>query len=244
MNNRLKTPARVVMSRPFLPREIPSIGPAAPRSKGNATRGRRRGSRERSGGLDLERAIGGARAAARTHTNVDLPLRNRHGCPNPDSTRGAIGVPIASGSCRAGQECRSSTDVRHKCRSAFAQPAATAMAASVHRAARDAMTHLLQLLLLLAVIVMAAKLAGAAAARAGQPAVFGELLAGLLLGPTALNVLDWHAFAPIDAAPPLLYIVQDLADVGVILLMFVAGLETDVAELRRVGHVAFWSAAC
>jgi len=117
------------------------------------------------------------------------------------------------------------------------------MAASVHRATRDAMTHLLQLLLLLAVIVMAAKLAGAAAARAGQPAVFGELLAGLILGPTALNVLNWHTFAPIDAAPPVLYIVQDLADVGVILLMFVAGLETDVTELRRVGHVAFWSAA-
>jgi Kef-type K+ transport system membrane component KefB len=46
-----------------------------------------------------------------------------------------------------------------------------------------------------------------------------------------------------QSAPSLLAIVQDLADVGVILLMFVAGLETDVVELRRVGHVAFWAAA-
>ena len=53
------------------------------------------------------------------------------------------------------------------------------------------MSHLLQLLLVLALIVAAAKLAGAAALRLGQPAVFGEILAGLLLGPTALDVLGW-----------------------------------------------------
>jgi len=45
------------------------------------------------------------------------------------------------------------------------------------------------------------------------------------------------------APAPLMAVVQDLADVGVILLMFVAGLETDVDEMRRTGHVAFWSAA-
>jgi Kef-type K+ transport system membrane component KefB len=105
------------------------------------------------------------------------------------------------------------------------------------------MSHLLQLLLVLALVIAAAKLAGAGALRIGQPAVFGELLAGLLLGPTALDVLGWPAFAPINGAPSLLPVVQDLAEVGVILLMFVAGLETNVSELRRVGHVAFWSAA-
>ncbi|HTM25902.1 MAG TPA: cation:proton antiporter, partial [Vicinamibacterales bacterium] len=105
------------------------------------------------------------------------------------------------------------------------------------------MSHLLQLVLVLALVVASAKLAGAAAVRASQPAVFGEILAGLLLGPTLLNVLGWPVFGASDAAPPLLSIVQDLADVGVILLMFVAGLETDVSELRRVGRVAFWSAA-
>lgn len=104
------------------------------------------------------------------------------------------------------------------------------------------MSHLLQLLLLLAAVIAAAKLAGAAASRLGQPAVFGEILAGLLLGPTALNVLGWPMFTG-ESGPPLLGVVQDLADVGVVLLMFVAGLETDVAELRRVGRVAFWAAA-
>lgn len=111
------------------------------------------------------------------------------------------------------------------------------------------MSHLLQLLLLLVIIIASAKLAGAGANRIGQPAVFGEILAGLLLGPTLLNVLGWPIFlvAPQPAgagfAPPLAAVVRDLADIGVILLMFVAGMETDLAEMRRVGHVAFWSAA-
>ena len=80
--------------------------------------------------------------------------------------------------------------------------------------------------------------------RVGQPSVFGEILAGLILGPTLLNVLGWPMFAQAATAEsaPLSTIVRDLADVGVVLLMFVAGLETDVAELRRVGKVAFWSA--
>ena len=77
--------------------------------------------------------------------------------------------------------------------------------------------------------------------------MFGEILAGLILGPTVLNVLGWPLFsAPepgaLHSAPDLLAVIRDLADVGVILLMFVAGLETDLAEMRRVGKVAFWAA--
>jgi Kef-type K+ transport system membrane component KefB len=96
-------------------------------------------------------------------------------------------------------------------------------------------------------VVAAAKLAGALANRIGQPSVFGEILAGLILGPTVLNVLGWPLFATaepgaVHSAPDLLAVVRDFADVGVILLMFVAGLETDLAEMRRVGTVAFWAA--
>jgi Kef-type K+ transport system membrane component KefB len=108
------------------------------------------------------------------------------------------------------------------------------------------MTHSLQLLLLLALIIAAAKLAGALANRIGQPAVFGEILVGLLLGPTLLNMLGWPLFAPpapeVEPGAGLLAAVRDFAEIGVLLLMFVAGLETDVVELRRVGHVAFWAA--
>ena len=108
------------------------------------------------------------------------------------------------------------------------------------------MTHFLQLLLLLAAAVAAAKLAGTAASRIGQPAVFGEILVGLLLGPTVLNVLGWPLFSPpietITSTPSLEAVMRDLSEIGVLLLMFVAGLETDLGEMRRVGKVAFWSA--
>jgi len=54
-----------------------------------------------------------------------------------------------------------------------------------------AMSHLVQFLLLLSLVIAAAKLAGVAATRLGQPAVFGGLLVGLLLGPTVLDVMSW-----------------------------------------------------
>jgi Kef-type K+ transport system membrane component KefB len=105
------------------------------------------------------------------------------------------------------------------------------------------MTHILQLLLLLGVIVAAAKASGALANRIGQPSVFGEILAGLVLGPTVVNVLGWPAFASgAHGGADLSAVVHDLAQIGVLLLMFVAGLETDLMEMRRVGRVAFWSA--
>ena len=103
------------------------------------------------------------------------------------------------------------------------------------------------MLLLLAVVLVSAKGAGALSSRLGQPAVFGEILVGLLLGPTGLNLLGMGIFQPIaatEASPlPLGALLHDLASVGVILLMFVAGMETDLTEMRRVGKVAFSAAA-
>ena len=109
---------------------------------------------------------------------------------------------------------------------------------------RAHLTHSLQIILLLTLVVAAAKTAGAFATRLHQPSVFGEILVGLLLGPTLLNVLAWPLFAPATAAAgvPLLDLVRDLAQIGVLLLMFVAGLETDLVMMRHVGKVAFWSA--
>ena len=116
---------------------------------------------------------------------------------------------------------------------------------------------------------MAAKLAGAISVRYGQPAVFGEIAVGLILGPTVLDVLNLGVFsqasphatgavdALIDAAQEsnslvalgetanslyLEALIKDLAEIGVILLMFVAGMETDLEELKKVGKTAFWAA--
>lgn len=103
------------------------------------------------------------------------------------------------------------------------------------------MSHLLQLLLLLVIIIITAKAAGALSVRYGQPAVFGEILIGLLLGPTVVDLLHWWPFAGSTAAME--GSIKDFSEIGVILLMFVAGLETDLNEMKRVGRVAFWAAA-
>lgn len=101
------------------------------------------------------------------------------------------------------------------------------------------MSESVQVLLLLPLVIAAAKIAGAAANRIGQPAVFGEILVGLLLGPTLFDMLSWPIFG---GGEHLRTLIGDLGEIGVVLLMLVAGLETDVAEMRRVGTVAFWSA--
>ncbi len=81
-------------------------------------------------------------------------------------------------------------------------------------------------LLAFAAALLGAKLFGEAAERIGQPAVLGELLAGVLLGP---SVLGWV---------PLSHGLLLLAEIGVILLLFEVGLETDLQELLKVGGAA------
>jgi Kef-type K+ transport system membrane component KefB len=92
----------------------------------------------------------------------------------------------------------------------------------------------LNFILLLAVIVAAAKAGGWVSLRLGQPAVLGELLAGVILGPSVLDVLHARPFA-MEAMGAGVFL---MANIGVILLMFVAGLETDLDKMRQVGRAA------
>ncbi len=103
----------------------------------------------------------------------------------------------------------------------------------------------LQILLCIAVIIFAAKLAGALTARCGLPLVLGELLAGVLLGPTFLNIwsLSWLAQTASADTVSVANVFKVLAEIGVVLLMFVAGLETDVEMMRSTLAPAFWTAA-
>ena len=91
------------------------------------------------------------------------------------------------------------------------------------------------LLFLLALILLAAKLFGDLAERIGQPAVLGELVAGVLLGGTGLGVLP-----DAGAAGDLIHF---LAELGVLMLLFEIGLETDLRALFRVGPASLAVAA-
>jgi Kef-type K+ transport system membrane component KefB len=92
----------------------------------------------------------------------------------------------------------------------------------------------LSLLASLALLIASAKLLGSASRRLGQPAVLGELLAGLLLGPSVLNVFS----LPVLALPGLRPMIHNLGQIGVLLLMFGAGLEVELEDLRQSGRPA------
>lgn len=94
------------------------------------------------------------------------------------------------------------------------------------------MTHVLEFIFLLAVILVAAKLGGLLSSRLGQPAVLGELLAGVILGPTAIDILQ------LFDSPVLAELLHHLSELGVIVLMFMAGLETDLEDLNRTRATA------
>ncbi len=98
-------------------------------------------------------------------------------------------------------------------------------------------TVVVELFLTLALIIAGAQLAGSLARAAGQPRVFGELLAGVLLGPTVLDMLHWGTFHN----PELLgSTIEEFAELGVLFLMFIVGLEVHLRELLSVGKVAIW----
>ena len=78
----------------------------------------------------------------------------------------------------------------------------------------------------LARILVAAKLLGIVARKLGAPQVVGEIIAGLIVGPCMLNFVSYDGF------------ISGMAEIGVILLMFSAGLGTDLKELIKTGPVA------
>lgn len=79
----------------------------------------------------------------------------------------------------------------------------------------------------LVIILFAARLLGELVARFNVPSVIGELLAGVLIGPSVLNLIE-----PTD-------IIKLLAEIGVILLLFEVGLETDMGRLAKTGSKPF-----
>ena len=78
----------------------------------------------------------------------------------------------------------------------------------------------------LAIIILSAKFMAIVAKKCKAPGVVGEILAGLIIGPCLLNIVS-----PTD-------FINQMAEIGVILIMFSAGLETNLKELKKSGLIA------
>ena len=91
-----------------------------------------------------------------------------------------------------------------------------------------------EFLLFLAIILFATKICGLFSRKFHMPQVVGALLAGVILGPSVLNLISF------DGATG--SYLEITAEIGVILLMFSAGLETDLTELKENGVASFITA--
>jgi Kef-type K+ transport system membrane component KefB len=87
--------------------------------------------------------------------------------------------------------------------------------------------HVAEFLLALIAIFVAAKAFGEIAERFGQPAVLGEIIGGVIIGVSGLHLVDPHDVT-----------IHLLSELGVILLLFLIGLETDLKKLMSVGGSA------
>ena len=85
----------------------------------------------------------------------------------------------------------------------------------------------MELVLQLVIILVCTKLAGDLTVKLGQPAVLGKLIIGIIIGPA---MLGWVQNGDL---------LKELSQIGVLLLMFIAGLETDLEQLRKNWKSAF-----
>ena len=85
----------------------------------------------------------------------------------------------------------------------------------------------MQIMGILCLILLFALIGGQIANRCGLPAVIGELLAGIVIGPAMLNWVQPSG------------LIKSFSDIGVVLLMFLAGLESDLAILKKLWKPSF-----
>ncbi len=91
------------------------------------------------------------------------------------------------------------------------------------------MTPFLQISIVLAILLLAAKAAGYLSTKLGQPSVLGELLIGVILGPSLLSIFSL-SFLDYQELP---HFIDEFAEIGVLLLMFIAGLELHLSDLAK-----------
>jgi Kef-type K+ transport system membrane component KefB/nucleotide-binding universal stress UspA family protein len=95
------------------------------------------------------------------------------------------------------------------------------------------------LMLQVLVLVLVGRLLGEMMQRLGQPTVIGQLLAGMLLGPSVLGLVSpWAQTALFPPLPEQKAMLDGIAQIGVLMLLLLAGMETDLKLVRRIGKAA------
>ena len=115
----------------------------------------------------------------------------------------------------------------------------------IHTEATVAVDPFTKVLIYLIIILVSAKLGAELFERLKQPAVLGELVAGVILGNITLVNRTWNIFEPMritNVTDHAAIAVGMLASLGIIILLFEVGLESSVRDMRRVGVLSFFVA--
>lgn len=99
--------------------------------------------------------------------------------------------------------------------------------------------EILHFLIIVSIVLIAARFLGEVFRKMKQPVVVGEILAGIIIGPSLIGSLFPDFFTEVFTSQPRSFGAFDgLANIGVILLMFVAGMEVDLKQIRKQGKPA------
>jgi len=197
-------------------------------------------------GITLNRSCGGCTACCKTHAVFEIKKPTGKWCPHCDTSRGCSIYPNHPRACK---------DFKCAWLRGFGEdgnrPDCTKIILDFH--VTDALIKILQIwevnggtlrgsfakesaqLALengIAVILIAAKIASLVE-KIGQPAVLGELVMGVILG--NLFLLGLHIFEPIKNDS----IIAFLSELGVVILLFQIGLESNIEKMKKVGVRAF-----
>ena len=99
------------------------------------------------------------------------------------------------------------------------------------------MTPFIQFIIILSIIILSAKIAGWISTRFGQPSVLGELIIGLLLGQSLIDITHLGIITDIHIPEE----IDHMAEIGVLLLMFLAGLELHLSDLLKNSKVSVYA---
>ena len=103
-------------------------------------------------------------------------------------------------------------------------------------------TEIVNLLLQLSIMILSARLLGELARRFHQPMVLGEIIAGVVLGPSILGMLSpeiYHTLFPIDGDNSI--VLEGIISVSVVLLLFIAGMEVELDLVWQQGKKALFT---
>jgi K+:H+ antiporter len=118
------------------------------------------------------------------------------------------------------------------------EKAGVSASVGIGRELRNNLRHPVSVLLLQVIVVLtAARIVGALLRKAGQPAVIGEMIAGILLGPSLLGWLS-HPTMTLLFPPHSIDYLRLVSQMGVIIFMFVVGTEVNVQHIYQKAHAA------